>query len=244
MTYEGKKFYRKAVENIINRSALSFTSSDGFRKYLPDTEKLLTSHNLLVSLLEHKSEAVKEKHTPIRVAFWGLLRNQGVNRAVIENLGGDERFELHYYGRAQGAMLDIVTRAAKEYENVFFHGEYNAKDRPEMAKNTDLLHNMYSMSDKTAAIAMGNKYYDGVMFKLPQLCTGGSLMGDLCEKYGVGLSCDPNDPDLANKLYEYYESLNREKFTASCDMELSRILEEVEQGNRSISKVLDSIRND
>ena len=244
VTYERNKFYRKAVAKIVKRSAISFTSSDGFRKYLPATQKLLTSHNLLASLLEHKSENVQEKHTPIRVAFWGLFRNQGVNKAIIDKLGGDKRFELHYYGRAQGAMLETVTRAAKDYENVFFHGEYDASDRPKMAKNTDLLHNIYSNSDKTASIAMGNKYYDGVMFKIPQLCMKGSLMGDLCEKYGVGLTCDPEDFDFADKLYEYYNSFDRKELTVCCNTELERILAEVENGNRSIKSVLDSMRND
>ena len=113
-----------------------------------------------------------------------------------------------------------------------------------MAKNTDLLHNIYSNSDKTASIAMGNKYYDGVMFKIPQLCMKGSLMGDLCEKYGVGLTCDPEDFDFADKLYEYYNSFDRKKLTVSCNTELERILAEVENGNRSIKSVLDSMRND
>ena len=69
-------------------------------------------------------------------------------------------------------------------------------------------------------------------------------MGDLCEKYGVGLTCDPEDFDFADKLYEYYNSFDRKEFTVNCNTELERILAEVENGNRSIKSVLDSMRND
>ena len=241
VTYEGNKLYRNAVANIVNHSALSFTSSDGFRKYLPDTPKLLTSHNLLGSLLEKQQRQIKPSHTPIRVSFWGLLRHQKVNHALIERLGGDSRFELHYYGRAQGAMLKMVQEAAEKYNNVFFHGEYTAEDRPAMAAATDLVHNIYGDADRTAAIAMGNKYYDALIFAIPQLCTPDSLMGRLCREKGIGLACDPEKEDFADKLYEYYVNLNGEQFSADCTRELERIVREVEAGNQKIQEVLNGI---
>ena len=234
VTYEGMGFYRQAVANIVEKSALSFTSSDGFRKFLPDSPKLLTSHNLLSSLLQQRAFGMKPKHTPIRVSFWGLLRHQKVNQAIIEKLGNDPRFELHYYGRAQGAMLQMVEKAAKTCPNVFFHGEYTAQDRPGMAANTDLVHNIYGDADKTAAIAMGNKYYDGLLFCLPQLCDPNSLMGSLCAEKGIGLACDPMAEDFADQLYDYYVNLNGAEFSANCGKELQRILREVEEGNKAI----------
>ena len=68
-------------------------------------------------------------------------------------------------------MLSMLEEAMKTYDNVFFHGEYSAADRLNMAKNTDIIHNLYDKTDKTSHIAMGNKYYDGPLFSLPQLCT-------------------------------------------------------------------------
>lgn len=241
VTYEGNKLYRGAVANIVNYSALSFTSSDGFRKFLPDTPKLLTSHNLLGSLLEKRQPTAKPPHTPIRVSFWGLLRHQKVNRAMIDRLGGDQRFELHYYGRAQGAMLEMVERSAEKYPNVFFHGEYRPGDIPELAEQTDLLHNIYDNHDRTMPVAMANKYYEGVMFQIPLLSSEGSLMGNLCKEKGIGLACDPEDADFADKLYLYYANLDRKRFSADCNREMDRILREVETGNRRIREVLDSI---
>ncbi len=240
VTYEHIPIYKKMVGNIVKNSVLSFTSSDGFRKFLPDTPKLRTSHNISNTSFRKDIEEIlpRGKRQPIRVGFWGLLRNQKINKELIERLGGDERFELHYYGRAQGGMLAMMEESTKKYSNVFFHGEYSPKDRLDMAKNTDMIHNLYNQTDKTSHIAMGNKYYDGPLFSLPQLCTKESLMGKLCTKYGIGLECDPAEEDFADQIYHYYMSLDEEKFLANCEKELSRVLDEVEQGNQKIKEVL------
>ncbi|MBQ9162117.1 MAG: hypothetical protein IJX74_02465 [Clostridia bacterium] len=243
ITYENISIYRRMVATVVNNSALSFTSSDGFRKWLPETSRLLTSHNISnVSLRADMADSLpREKHTPIRIAFWGLLRGKAINQKIIDKLGGDDRFEMHYYGRTQGSMSVLMEESMAKYSNVYFHGEYFPEDRLQMAKNTDVLHNIYEQSNKTSSIAMGNKYYDGVMFALPQLCTKGSLMGTLCTKYSIGLECDPFDADFADKIYEYYTSLDEAEFTANCDRELERVLKEVEYGNQKIKEVLHNV---
>lgn len=240
VTYERKSFYRKMVGKIVKNSALCFTSSDGFRKFLPENATILNSHN--ISNTEFHDEARKlyspEKHTPIRIAFWGLIRNQKINEALIERLADDPRFEIHYYGRAQGGMLTLMVESQEKYNNVFFHGEYAPTDRMAMAQNTDIIHNMFDNSDKTMPIAMSNKYYDGPLFLLPQLCTKSSHMGKLCTKAGIGFECDPADADFADKVYEYYMELDAEKLADNCEKELARVLAEVEFGNRKIKEVL------
>lgn len=244
VTYERKSFYKKMVGKIVDNSALCFTSSDGFRRFLPKDATILNSHN--ISNIEFHEAAEKqysaEKSTPIRVSFWGLIRNRAINQVMIDRLGGDERFELHYYGRAQGAMLEFLNESTEKYKNVFFHGEYAPTDRMEMAKNTDIIHNLYNITDKTSHIAMGNKYYDGPLFYLPQLCTKGSLMGSLCTKYGIGFECDPADDDFADKVYEYYMSLDCNTFKENCEKEFIRVMNEVEIGNTKIKEVIENAR--
>ena len=238
VTYETIRLYRRMVANVVQHSALSFTSSDGFRPFLPSCPHLLTSHNLLISSLQQRQTEAKPPHSPIRIAFWGLLRHIAVNRTLIEKLGGDTRFELHYYGRAQGKMRTLMEESTARYANVFFHGEYTAADLPAMAAQTDLVHNIYGDADRTASIAMGNKYYDSLIFAVPQLCMEGSLMADLCRQKGIGLACDPNEIDFADRLYAYYTNLDRPTFAACCDAELTRILAEMNHGQTTIKEVL------
>ncbi len=89
----------------------------------------------------------------------------------------------------------------------FFHGEYTPEQRYEFVRNTDLIHNLYR--DGNTMLAMGNKYYDGVIFYLPQLCMNSSFMAEKAKKADVGFECDPSEDDFCNKVYNYYSALDK-----------------------------------
>ena len=59
---------------------------------------------------------------------------------------------------------------------------------------------------------MGNKYYDCLIFRIPQLCMTDSYMGKSVSKYKVGIECNPDDDDFIDKIYTYYNSLIEEDF--------------------------------
>ena len=243
VTYEHFYFYRNLVDHLIKKSALSFTSSDGFRSFLPSTPKLLTSHNINIEFFENRALYRKENAIAIcnriRIGFWGLLRHYELNRILVEKFGQDKRFELHYYGRAQGKMLDLMEYATNKFDNVYFHGEYRPEERELFAREIDMLHNIYDNSDRTTPIAMGNKYYDGIGFYVPQLCMSDSYMAKAAVTAGVGFACDPNDLNFTDEVYQYYQSLDRHEFENSCDEEFYRIKEQVINGSRKIKGLLE-----
>lgn len=236
-TFEEKFIFRFVIAKIIKASTFTFTSSDGFRKYFPSSlaYKIFTSHNLLSDSLNHRDYAKKES-SKIRIAFWGFIRHVAINKTIIEKISSDQRFELHYYGREQKDALELKEFAKQQNaNNVFFHGEYNPDDRYEFVKNTDILHNSYL--DTNTLLAMGNKYYDGIIFRIPQLCMPGSIMGQLCEQKGIGVSISPYEPDYTNKIFNYYNDLNLVSFNHHCDAELERIMHEYHDGIERIESL-------
>lgn len=223
-TYEYFSPFRYMVGLLIKYSLCTFTSSDAFRKYFPKKYKgkIYTSHNILEDSLKHR-EYEKSKSEKIRLAFWGQIRHEEVNKMLLDHIGNDEQLELHYYGREQQIALNLKKYAMdKNYRNIYFHGEYLPEDRYEFVKNTDIIHNIYN--DTNMLLAMGNKYYDGLIFRLPQVCMVGSFMGNLCEQHGVGCMLSPYDAKFSDKLVEYYRSLDIEKFRNNADKALSDIL--------------------
>lgn len=238
-TYEGFAPFKKIVGDLTKASRYTFVSSDAFRKFLPEGEKgkIFTSHNLLSESLNHRDE--KRLHgvpsDKIRIAFWGFIRHEEINREIIRKVAADGRFELHYYGREQQIALHLKAYA-KELcaDNIFFHGEYKPEDRYEFVRNTDLIHNIYN--DNNMALAMGNKYYDGIIFYIPQLCFEGSYMAEKAENAGVGLSCNPYDNDFTEKVYKYFKETDKYDFISSCDRELKTILNEYNQNVDIISQ--------
>lgn len=239
-TYEYYSLFKYLVANIVKWSEITFVSSDAFRKYLPSRykAKIYTSHNILEESLLHQED--KERYGVasgvMRIAFWGFIRHEDVNKAIILRLAGDSRFELHYYGREQ-QVAENLKIFAKDVSatNVFFHGEYNPTDRYEFIKNTECIHNIYY--DKNMMLAMGNKYYDGIIFRIPQVCMPESYMGQMCETHNVGTVLNPYDDTFADKLFDYLTNLNIREFQQCCKVELNRIIKEYEQGKKMIASM-------
>lgn len=241
-TYEGFAPFKKRIADIVKGSKATFVSSDAFRQFLPKSEKdkIYTSHNILMDSLNHREDAsLYGTESPrIRLAFWGFIRHEKINAALIKRISGDSRFELHYYGREQQVALNLKKLAAElNSDNIFFHGEYKPEDRYEFIRNTDIIHNLYD--DENTRNAMGNKYYDGAIFRLPQVCTEDSFMAKCCLKSGIGFSCNVNDDGFLDALFDRYTSIQRDKFVADCDTELERIIKEYQFGCDYISVLTD-----
>ncbi|HEY9059403.1 MAG TPA: glycosyltransferase [Pseudobacteroides sp.] len=231
-TFEHIGFFKKIVHGLVKRSSLTFVSSDAFRKFLPETSKIYTSHNLLIDSLKYRDEfrTNKRSNYPIRIRFWGLIRHEEINMVLIDRFANDERFELHYHGREQkvGLMLRGYCEM-NNIKNVYFHGEYKPEDRYQFAKETDLLHNVYE-NDTTMTNAISNKYYDGMLFYIPQLCNEGSFMGEKVHENNMGLTLDPNSEDYAQSVYLYYISIDWNAFIDRCDKVLCKILNQYDEG--------------
>lgn len=242
-TYEHFAPFRKLIGGLVADSYATFVSSDGFRKLLPASceSKIYTSHNLLLSSLAHRAEMIESdaKYPKLRIGFWGYIREEKLNKHLIACVAKDQRFELHYYGKEQLIAQRLKQFAAElNAENVCFHGEYSPEERYEFAKNTDLLHNLYE--DPNMMMAVSNKYYDGLLFYLPQICTKESVMGEKVDAAGVGITCYPYSDTILNDLWDYYHGLNRNVFADNCDKTLNRILCEYHTGRKIIEDALEN----
>lgn len=233
-TYENFLPYKSVIQSLVKNSYRTFVSSDAFRAFLPDCEKVLTSHNILAEDLSFEKSCEKESSEKIRVGFWGFIREEKVNTEIIKKLGKDPRFELHYYGREQAVAEKLKAFAAETASNIFFHGEYNPSERYEFIKNTDLIHNIYGESNMNLAVS--NKYYDGVLFRIPQLVMKKSFMGVMVESGGIGKAVNPFDEDFSDKLFEYYRSIDKKTFNDNCEKVLTWV--KAEQ-----SVIADTVRN-
>lgn len=232
-TYEKFLPFKWIIGELVKNSYATFVSSDGFRRFLPQKykNKIYTSHNLLQDSLKHRED--KEKYgiesNKIRIAFWGFIRHEEINIEIIKKVSLDDRFELHYYGKEQQTALKLKKYVLdNNIKNVFFHGEYKPEERYKFILQTDIIHNVYF--DNNMMLAMGNKYYDGVIFRIPQICMKGSFMGEIVEKCKVGFECNPYEKDFFNKIYDYYNNLDCKLFNNSCNEELNRIMKEYNFG--------------
>ncbi len=240
-TLENIRLYKFLIGIIVKKSLVTFVSSDGFRKLLPNEQNIFTSHNILLDSFRYRNvrKSYSREIYPIRIRYWGMIRDESINRTLINRLANDKRFELHYHGRMQKTGKNLKNYCKmNDITNVYFHGVYTPHERYEFAKGTDILHNIYE-KDELLSNAMGNKFYDGIVHYIPQICMEGSFMGQRTTLEKVGAELDPQDPSFADRLYQYYSTLSWEEFHQSCDSCLNDILREYYAGN----EIIDSIVN-
>ena len=235
VSHENFGFYRRLILRLSQNAGLVLASSPSYLSYLSNGGGVFLKHNLLKAAYEHREvEDTRCADAPIRVRYWGMIRHERANRAMIDALGGDARFELHYNGREEEVAVRLKKYVAlRGYSNVFFHGPYYSDERVEFASETDIIHNVYE-NDFATVGAMGNKYYDALQFRLPQICTKGSIMGNKVEANGLGLAVDYESDSLADDILNYYRRLDKTALSASCANELASVLADNKRADEAI----------
>lgn len=238
-TLEKNSVYRKIVAKLVENSKATVYSSEKHLDFLPKSEKLYLAHNFVKASLEQKTEktTVKNGNEPIKLSFWGLVRNEEFNRKIINKLANDERFEVVFHGRKQQTAINLENYCKENsIKNICFTGEYREEDKYKFAEETDVLYNMYSVSG-TEGMAMGNKFYDGIIFKIPQICTKGSFMGEKAEEYGVGKALEPDSETFADDIYNYFVGIEGDAFKNNCEKTLKKIKQDNEKTAEMIRKI-------
>jgi hypothetical protein len=238
-SYEKIKIYKKRLASIVINSIATFISSDAYRELLPKCEHIYTTHNITAMDLKHREvrRSLSRETKIIRISFWGLIRDTETNLSLIREIGNDNRFELHYYG-----IIEKTAKAIMAYceqfgiNNVHMYNEYLPDERYDFAKTTDIIHNAYN-NNGSSNPRMTNKFYEGIIFYIPQICTAGGFMSTEVEKYGVGIIIDPS-VSFRDKLYNYYLNLDWTDFEKKCDDCLEKILKEQENTDSVLGMIL------
>jgi len=229
-TYEYIWAYRQAVGLLVRKSLVTFISSDGFRELLPNMRSIITVHNLVTGALQHRQIRLNQpRHREtVRIRFWGGIRYEAVNRMIIDRLANDRRFEIHYHGSGEVCVSNLRNHCTKRgIRNVSFHGPYQPAERYQFIQHTDIINNVYG-HDFNESLLVSNKFYDGIIHYLPQICSVGTHMGRLVTAYGLGKEVDPANDNFADELHRYYQEIEWDVFCRNCDTQLARTLREQE----------------
>jgi hypothetical protein len=240
-SYESYWFFRKRVAKIVGAAAGVFISSDGYREYLPNSKKIYTTHNIQIADLERSSYRSSNSHNiqiPLRISFWGYIRDCILNQQLIKVLGNDRRFVLQYFGKMNNVSKSLADYCKEnKITNVNFLGEYRQEERHKFSSRTDLLHNIYSNSFVGGNPRMTNKFYDGIIFNIPQICSKGSYMEEIVLKNNIGLSVDIDD-NLGDLLWNYYFSIDWKDFQNKCNALVEKVKNEYDRSNEVLNQIV------
>ncbi len=218
-------FWKNRLKSLLDSSALNVISSAGFTQWLPKN-KFYLSHNVGVNGINgmtiEKDISFGQKITILSI---GQIRFYEANRYLIDSLGGNSRFYLHYAGFGPDSERLQEYCKSKCIFNVCFSGQYLKQDEPQILANCDFINIIFPRTSGTLS-AMPNRFYGAAMYRKPVIVTSGSVQAEYVKKYRLGIIVDGTE-NLQEKIDTYIQSFDSKEFIKGCDA----FLKEISQDN-------------
>lgn len=223
-SYENFSVFRKVEKRVIKHSYFTAISSKGFKAFLPE-------HNYIIAHNFNRNEIIddpkfKRQPLPLKLVWNGTIRFFDFQKKYLDALKNDDRFQLVYHGA--GTDLEKYKKYCTDNDirNVVFTGAYDNKDKYNLLKDAAILNNCYGGRDgDQLRFAISNRYYDGLLYHIPQLVEKGGFKANVTAKCRVGISLDAGS-SFADELYTYYEMISENDFDLACCSALEGVIKE------------------
>lgn len=223
-SYENIGIFKKAETRIITDSFFTAISSKGFRAFLPEYDYVIAHNFNRNDMTEPFAFARREE--PYQIVWNGTVRFFDYQKKYLDVFKNDPRFIMVYHG----AGTDL--NKYKEYcrvngiTNVWFTGAYDNRDKTKLVQDAAFLNNCYGGRDgDELRYAISNRFYDGLVYHIPQIVEDGGYKAGETKRLKVGLGVEPTE-DLPDRLYKYYKALDAQVFDNACEVALKEIITE------------------
>ena len=220
--------FLRAIEKVVFRSIDKLIlTSDRFYSYhyfkvYKKNYFLLENKPLLNSL---PSRINKFKNNKVVIGIVGLLLQGRPYKTLFDVIAGDDRFEVNIYG--MGKFESLVEGYANKFTNIKYYGPYNLfKDSARIYASIDILYMPYDTNDFNVKLALPNKLYEAMFFKVPIITSKDTYLGEIVNYYRIGYCvrcCDKEDllKILTNNdfksLIKNFEQIDDQNFIADND---------------------------
>ena len=236
-SYEKYKIFRLIERTVITNSFFTTISSKGFKKFLPEYDYVI-AHNFNREEMIEEPRFIK-KEMPLKIVWNGTVRFFDFQKNYINQLKNDNRFLLVYHGGGTDLEKYKLYCEENQIKNVVFTGLYNNKDKYNLISDAAILNNCYGGRDgDELKYAVSNRYYDGLIYHIPQLVETNGYKERLTLEQGVGISLDADDC-FADKLYDYYININEKQFDLACNQAIKDVVDEDDRFIKEIDRFLE-----
>ncbi|MBQ6266618.1 MAG: hypothetical protein IJK64_02475 [Clostridia bacterium] len=239
-SYESISAFRKIETRLIENSYFTSISSKGFRAFLPDYDYVI-AHNFNRN---ERTEAFtfRRQSQPYQIVWNGTIRYFDYQKDYLDAFANDPRFELIFHGEGTDLERYKTYCASHGIRNVCFTGAYDNKDKAQLVRDAAVLNNCYSVDFGDEVLyAVSNRFYDGLVFHIPQIVEAGTFKAQESARLGVGLTVDAVK-DLPDRLFDYYNHLHAEAFDRACDAALEEIIAEDDTFIRRIDQFIEHVK--
>lgn len=205
-----EKLMFKYIDKLIVTSPKFY---DLYYNRLFKDKPFLLENKLLSNMIPKRvNKTINDK---IVVGIVGLLLQGRPYETLFKAIKDDERYEVHIYGK--GTYQDLIEKYEYKYENIKYFRAYNFfKDSATIYASLDILYMPYDTTNGSLnnKIALPNKFYEAMYFKIPIITSCDTYLSELVEKYSIGkstLCCE--EKELKDSLKKVIE--NRDLYEKS-----------------------------
>lgn len=226
-------------KQLVEQSAFTVISSQGFKEWLPRSEKYVVNHNSDLSEINElrKMEQSPFKRDKINISYIGTLRDYDINIDFINSLKNKESFHLHYHGN--GLINSEIMNYARynDINNIKVSGEYSKKEEKEMYKKCDMVNVLIPATDINSRTLMPNRLYNAAKYGKPVITFDGTYVSEIVKKYNLGIILT-SIYEINKDLESYIKNFNSEEFEASRNMFMGKVVEDNENFRNELSVFL------
>lgn len=220
---EYMRIYYMLEKKAIEHSALTMISSEGFKKFLPTYNYVIT-HNIQwldsETIQSFRNESKKDKKC-INLSYIGSMRFPQQDRMVMDYFANDDRFHINFFGKGYGIHKAYCIQ--QQIDNVSIIDWFPPERTIELYRQTDIVLNLYGNGTPLLDYALSNKLYYAAQLGKPILVCPRTYMEQVSMANHFGFVFNPEDEDLKDKLYEYYQNMNWKAFYENCDAYLQTV---------------------
>lgn len=240
-SYEHILPYYQKEKRVIKNSFRTVISSEGFRSFLPQKVDYIIAHNFNRKDIRKVEESVQLCGETKKIVWNGLIRYFDWQSEIMSALANDCRFELIYHG--DGPELERFKEFCNtnKIKNVLFTGAYENAEKESLLENATVINNCYGYKNgegKKLKYAISNKFYDGIIFRIPQIVEGGGYKAKLVDQYSIGIVINLKE-DIKSQIINYLDQLDIEQFNKNCEDLLKKVIEEDDRYIELIDKFIE-----
>lgn len=200
------------LKKIIKNSSFVVISSNGYKKWMPPSDKYIINHNTRISSIEEIKPANSiDINRAISISYIGSPNDYKINVRLIKALKNSERINLYFHGigRINNRIETII--GANNIKNVFQTGRYEKDQEEKLYMNQSLINILISNDSKNNKTALANRLYFSAIYGKPTLAFSGTYLAEVVKEYGLGLVLE-SFKDAEDQIFNYIKEFNISNF--------------------------------
>ena len=206
-------YYFFKMKRLIDATRFTVISSNGFKEWLPKSNRYIISHNAPTEILQSsKTKKQIKEHKIVNISYIGILRDFKVNQKLIIELSNNPNFHLIYHG--QGYINKELENIINQFDikNITLKGYYKKSIENQLYEEATMINVLIDDSNINNKTLLPNRLYLAVMNEKPILTLKGTYLSEIVEKYNLGL-CLESIENSTQEIMDYLSGFKAEEFT-------------------------------